>query len=137
MLTRPALLLCLFLLPTCAARAPQAPLPSATAVATTADHLPTATAAPAPPVPAAALTPPQLRLPSTTVPRRQAVVLRLAPTQEQFSGSTEIAVELQAPTRVILVARGRAGGSKRRAAGGVVQRRAGGQARGRVPGPGG
>ena len=107
MFTRYALLLCFCLLPTCAARPPQVPLPGTTAASPppAAVTVPPVVEAPVTPSPspslAPALTPPQLRLPTTTRPRRQAVTLRLAPTQEEFSGATEIAVELRAPTRVI------------------------------------
>ena len=54
-----------------------------------------------PPAPGAGPTPPRLRLPEVALPRRQAVRLRLQPTQEAFSGSTEIELDLRAATDVI------------------------------------
>jgi alanyl aminopeptidase len=45
--------------------------------------------------------PPALRLPDVARPLRQAVHLRLVPTIEDFSGSTDIEVDVRAPTSVI------------------------------------
>jgi alanyl aminopeptidase len=54
-----------------------------------------------PPAPGAGPTPPRLRLPEVALPRRQAVRLRLLPTQEAFSGSTDIELDLRAASDVI------------------------------------
>ncbi len=58
-----------------------------------------------PPAPAstttAGPTPPGLRLPEVALPRRQAVRLRLVPTEEAFGGSTEIDLEVRAQTDTI------------------------------------
>ncbi len=51
--------------------------------------------------PGAGPLPPKLRLPEVALPRKQAVRLRLVPTQEAFSGSTDIELDLRASTEVI------------------------------------
>jgi alanyl aminopeptidase len=73
------------------AKAPQAPDPATPA-------------APAPPrvaVPLVMPPPPKLRLPTTVVPKRQAVTLDLDPNREMFQGNTRIELELKEPTNVI------------------------------------
>jgi alanyl aminopeptidase len=62
---------------------------------------PTAETPPAPASAAEGPTPPRLRLPEVAQPKRQAVRLRLVPTEEAFTGSTEIDLELRAATDVI------------------------------------
>jgi alanyl aminopeptidase len=46
-------------------------------------------------------TAPKLRLPEVALPRRQAVSLRLVPTEENFTGSTQIDLDVRAATDVI------------------------------------
>ena len=75
----------------CSARSPQTPPPATPA-------------APAPvraAIPLVMPPPPKLRLPSTAVPRRQAVTLDLDPNREAFQGNTRIDLELREPTNVI------------------------------------
>jgi cytosol alanyl aminopeptidase len=57
--------------------------------------------APGPEITGPGPTPPRLRLPDVAQPRRQSVRLRLVPTEEAFTGTTEVDLELRAATDVI------------------------------------
>ena len=97
----PLLLLPLLLALACATQiSPPAPAPTSAAGGPPPGPPP---AAPPPSAggPSAAPTPPALRLSDNVRPRRQSVSLRLSPLAEAFAGWTDIAVDVQAPTRVI------------------------------------
>jgi cytosol alanyl aminopeptidase len=78
-------------------------VPVLVALACAGQSAPLVPASEAPPAPAATEgpAPPGLRLPENVLPRRQAVRLRLVPTDEAFSGSTEVDVDVRAATDVI------------------------------------